>query len=372
MLTDDTQAYWKGINQINFQISNPSPGILNLSTALRFDMHLRPITYIFSKLKDHDFFPNLFLTRENENGWVSFEPLSLLSMALKQDERIMIQIRGNPTRQAVVSVIEVFNGCPNYRDPLSRKEEGASRPDILKNEVEDFRREYEASDDQYCFIKLTIENFIMAHIVEIEAFIVSQYSQNTVIDWEDIDHNFKRLLFGEIMQFGLTSLDIPYDNYLQFKDMCFYWHHKELEQNTKIQRTAIEAEWAKNHASAWREKHNRRNRYFYERESIYYRDLFLLLVMHQEDRLNKFLLFWRSRLDYSLRKRENIQHELNKMKTAIEALAIDIEDPDSFRKHFYSLSAQVEKDIARFNSYLRLILDRKIYFTRTSLGKEED
>jgi len=61
---------------------------------------------------------------------------------------------------------------------------------------------------------------------------------------------------------------------MQTRDMCYHLHFKQIEKMQKLSYALVGIEWSKENAILWRRNQIERHRYFYEKESVYYRDLF--------------------------------------------------------------------------------------------------
>lgn len=361
------------IEQVDFKVTLDESGSILLHTSLSYDLHVRPSTYLYTRLRESGVVSQLTLRRVTdgvaEESWVAFEPLSLLALALRRGEDIQIRVGPPNSKEALLAVMDAFRGCPLYRDystePLAGTEPQADAPPARPEPFDDlwqFKREFECEDNRSCLVKLNIENFLIGHLSEIESYILSQ-STGPAPDGEALDEHFRRLLGGDFEHFGIMSLDVPYDNLMQIRDMCYHLHFKQLERRQKIPYTLMNIEWSREYGPSWRLKQARRLRYFYEREAAYYRELFLVLVRREQPRLSRFVDQWVRRLDYSLHLRAELHNEANKLEAEMRNFSPNFDNPDEFCRHIRLMGEMVTKNISRLSPYLRFIRDRRIYLT---------
>lgn len=359
MVDRDTYGVLEHLEDINFRVTLDEPGAVVLHTTLDYDLHVRPAAYIFGRLRDCGVVEQLALRRPATEHWVDLQPLSLVAMAIHRGEEVEVRVRGPFTKATLRTVIEAFTSCPLYRDYSGRPERPLSAPDVVMADTSEFQREFESENKGFCLIKLNIENFIIGHLTEIEGYIV-RHSPAAALNWSGLHDNFKRLLFGEFENFGILSLDIPLDNLMQTRDMCYHLHFKQLERKRKIPYALFGVEWGREFGLSWRRKQTQRHRYFYERESDYYRDLFLVLVLRERGRLERFVSQWHDRLSYSLQLRRNLAKEISLFESEMENFCPNFENPDEFRSHIHLMGEMAIKDISRLSPYLELVLDKRI------------
>jgi len=346
-----------GIEDINFQVVASDSSFVVLRTTLAFDLHVRPATHLFSRLRESGCIDRLSLRRPSTDQWVDFQPLSLVALALHKDEAIEIRLAQPVTRDALSCVIDAFRSCPLYRE---YGEPSSAPPADTALETADFEKEFESNDGAYCLIKLSIENFVIGHLAEIESYILN-HSSCALTDWDCIHNHFKNLLFGEFEHFGIMSLDVPLDNLLQTRDMCYHLHFKQLEKGSRISYALMNIEWGQENALAWRKNHMRRHRYFYERENNYYRDLFLTLVLRDYERLQRLVSHWRERMDYSLRLRRDLPAQMAKVECEMSSFSPNFDKPPEFLSHIRLMGDLVVRDLSRLTSYLELIRESRIF-----------
>ena len=361
----DTYSVLEQLEDINFRITVDEPGAVVLRTALNYDLHVRPATHIFGKLSEAGLVEKLSLKRAYSDVWVDFQPLSLVAMAIHRGEEIDIRVRAPVTKPILTIVIEAFRSCPLYRDYSARPERPATANDVVMADTSEFQREFESENKGFSLIKLNIENFIIGHLAEIEAYVI-RHTPRTALSWDCLHESFKRLLFGEFENFGILSLDVPLDNLMQTRDMCYHLHFKQMERRRKIPYSVFGIEWGREFGLSWRRKQTQRHRYFYERESDYYRDLFLVMVLRERGRLDRYVSQWRARLDYSLRLRRNLPHEIGRFEHEMENFSPNFENPEEFRNHIHLMGEMAIKDISRLTPYLELVLEGRICRSETN------
>jgi hypothetical protein len=356
-----TQDILEALEGVDFRVVLGEPGAIVLRTTLRYDLHVRPATYLYGRLRDAGFIDQLSLRRSGSGDWVDLQPLSLVAMALRRHEEIDIRVATPVTREMVVLVMDAFRSCPLYRDYSDRLERMTGEPTPAGPST-DFQKEFESCDAAYSLIRLDIENFIIGHLAEIESYIL-QNSTPALTDWDCIHAHFKSLLFGEFEHFGIMSLDVPLDNLMQTRDMCYHLHFEQIEKGRKLSYTLMGIEWGRENAFLWRRNQTRRHRYFYERESAYYRDLFLVLVLREQGRLSQFVRQHAARLDYSLQLRRELPMMMRRVEVEMENFSPNFANPEEFRNHIHLMGELVIRDLSRLTPYVQLIRDQRIYHT---------
>jgi len=286
-------------------------------------------------------------------------------MAIHCGEEIEIRVRAPVTKAILTTVIEAFRTCPLYRDYSTRPERTHTTADVVMADTSEFQREFESENKGFSLIKLNIENFIIGHLAEIEAYVI-RHTPRTALSWDCLHESFKRLLFGEFENFGILSLDVPLDNLMQTRDMCYHLHFKQLERRRKIPYSVFGIEWGREFGMSWRRKQTQRHRYFYERESDFYRDLFLVMVLRERGRLGRFVSQWHDRLEYSLKLRRDLRQEIGRFEGEMENFSPNFENAEEFRNHIHLMGEMAIKDISRLTPYLELVLDERICRTETA------
>jgi hypothetical protein len=357
-----TREVLAGFEDIDFHIVVGDGSGVVLRTRLRFDLHVRPATYIFGRMRDAGLEDQLSLRRPGTDEWHPLQPLGMVAQALHKGEEVELLIAEPITRDALVAVADTFRRCPLYRNYGQEPSEAPPPKGLLAT----FDEEFESNDGAFCLIRLTLENFIIGHLAEIESYIL-QHSSCALSDWDRIHGHFKSLLFGESESFGVMSLDVPLDNLMQTRDMCYHLHFSQVMKGERISYAVMNLEWGQENAMTWRRNHMRRHRYFYEREASYYRDLFLLLVLRESGRLRRFCDIWTDRLDYSLELRRGLRSEMQKVETEMENFSPNFNNPDEFRNHIRLMGELVIRDLSRLTHYVELIRDRRIYHAEGNL-----
>lgn len=356
-----TQDILAGLEGLDFRVvSCESSGIV-LRTTLRYDLHVRPATYIYGRLRENDLVDRLMVRRSVGGEWGDLQPLSLVAMALRRHEEIDLRIVTPVTREMVISVMDAFRTCPLYRDYSGRLDRMGNEATPAGSST-DFEKEFESTDAAFSLIRLDIENFIIGHLAEIESYML-QNSSPAFTDWDCIHTHFKSLLFGEFEHFGIMSLDVPLDNLMQTRDMCYHLHFEQIEKGRKLSYTLMGIEWGRENALLWRRNQTRRHRYFYERESGYYRDLFLVLVLREESRLFQFVRQHSARLEYSLQLRRELPMMMRRVEVEMENFSPNFANSDDFRNHIRLMGELVVRDLSRLTPYVQLIRDQRIYYT---------
>ncbi len=352
-----------GIDGIDFRVVLSDSDGLIVQTTLRYDLHVRPATFLYGELRDLGLVDRLALRRTGSTSWSDFQPLSLVALALHKNEDVEIRLPTPVTREVVAAVMDTFRRCPLFRDYPERLER-LNAEATPGGPVPDFQREFETDDAAFNLIRLNIENFIIGHLAEIEAYVLQNRSGEPAT-WDDLHGHFKLLLFGEYEKLGIMSLDVPLDNLMQTRDMCYHLHFKQLEKGRKLSYTLMGIEWGRENAQLWRRNQTRRHRYFYERESDYYRDLFLTLVLREQRRLSEFTRQWGGRLDYSLCLRRELPALMQRVAGEMENFTPNFANPAEFRNHIRLLGELVVRDLSRLTAYVQLIREGRIYNTPT-------
>ncbi|MCK5690165.1 hypothetical protein KAI87_12885, partial [Myxococcota bacterium] len=205
------------------------------------------------------------------------------------------------------------------------------------------------------------ENFIIGHLAEIEAYILERMG-GVLPDCDELDRCFKRLIAEDLGgKMNMVSFDIPFDNLLQTRDVCYHLHNKQKLGNKKLPYALIHIEWAQDYGESWRRNQTLRHRYFYEKESEYYRNLFLLLVRRQKHHLESFVDKWGERLQFSLQNRKNLSKLLLVIENEMDTFSPNFKNPEGFRKHIRMMSRSIIADVSRLTPYLQFVEDQSIY-----------
>lgn len=363
-----SQDLLANVEGIDFRVSVEDPTAVILSTHLRYDLHVRPTTFIYARLRDAGIVSSLRLRRHAADEWTALDPLSLLTLGVRRGDEVQIRFPTTLSPSMMHVVMDAFRDCPLYRSYATEGEHeptpsGERLPPATDSEaLEQFRREFDSSDDRSHLLKLHIENFIIAHLAEIEAF-VRQHRSEPPLGWQTLDDTFRQLLYGAFEHFGMSSLDVPYDNLMQIRDMCYHLHFRQMESGSKLPYTSMNVEWSREYGQRWRRTQGLRQRYFYERESAYYRDLFLVLVLRDRERLRNFLERWRERIDYSLALRTGLQQEIAKFAREMRAFSPNFDNPEAFCRHIEAVGELVVNNISRLTAFLQLVREGRIYLT---------
>jgi len=351
------------IEQLDYQISVDDPAYIVLRTHLLYDLHVRPTTNIYTALRDIGVVDQLALRRAGVGVWVDFEPLSLLALSLRRGEAIQVRIRAPIAKPALLAIMDAFRSCPLFRDYTDKDRLSTPHGNGLdQNETEQFRREFDSPDDRSCLVKLNIENFLIFHAAEIEAHVLMQHPERPPTH-DELDANIGDLLEGGFEQFGIMSLDVPYDNLMQLRDMCYHLHFKQIERHQRIPYTLINIEWSKEFGPNWRRQQGLRQRYFFEREAAYYRNLILLLLRRDPQMLAAFVSTWKERLDESLRLRNALREEMQKFATEMDNFTPNFDNPEEFRNHIRVMGQLVVKNVSRLTLFVQLLRDERLWPT---------
>jgi hypothetical protein len=344
--------------EVDFQLLSHDPAAVVLRTTLRYDLHVRPATFLYGELCEQPWFERLCLRRGNSDAWVDFEPLSLVSLALSRGELIDLRLVAPYDLDALQAVMRAFRDCPLYRDYSSE----ARRPklDTTPAEEAQFAREFASDDSAFAMIKLNLENFIVGHVTEIEGHLLRRDPEG-VPSGDVLKNKLRDLLFEVFEHFGFVSLDLPLDNLMQTRDMCYHLHFEQLQKNQKIPYGLMGIEWGQENGLAWRRTQACRHCYYFEREHTFYCDLFLLLVLRGRERLRLFVSRWHERLDQSLHLRHRLGDQLHRIEREMDNFSPNFDEPDEFRRHIRLLCELVHNDLSRLTGYVELVRAERIF-----------
>ncbi len=342
------------IEDLGFRVVGVDHGAVVLTSTLTFDLHVRPATFLYGRLCEHLSFDRLRLRRGTRGEWSDFQPLSLVALALSRGELIEIQVKEPFTKDCLLNLARAFRDCPLYR------EYDADADGDPGGDDDSFRSDFESEDGALSLIKLNIENFVLGHVAEIEAYILKR-SLEQLTDHAELRLHFKRLLLDIFANFGMISLDLPLDNLLQTRDMCYHLHFAQIERAEQIPYSVMGLEWGQESGSAWRRNQTRRHCYYYEQESDFYCDLFLVMVLREESRLRRFVSTWRERLDYSLRLRHDLPAQLKRIEHEMESFSPNFENPKEFFNHLRLMGEMVIEDVSRLTPFMELLREERIY-----------
>ncbi|MEK7703835.1 MAG: hypothetical protein AAB426_02665 [Myxococcota bacterium] len=357
-----TQELLASVEGFDFRISVDDAASVILSTHLCYDLHVRPTTYIYARLRDAGVVAQLRLRHGPRDPWVSLEPLSVLTLGLRCGDEVQIRVPSSVSRAMLRTVMEAFRSCPRYRNYVATSHEEHECPAVSAEAeaFEQFQREFDASDDRSHLLKLHIENFIIGHLAEIEAF-MREHRPSVPPGRQELDETFRHLLYGAFEHFGMSSLDVPYDNLMQIRDMCYHLHFRQVESGRKLPYTLVNLEWSREHGQRWRRTQGLRQRYFYDRESAYYRDLFLVLVSREPSRLRDLIARWHERLDYSLALRSALREEIGKFGREMQPFSPNFDNPEEFSRHIEAVGELVIANVSRLTPFLSLVREGRIY-----------
>ncbi len=347
------------IEDLDFRLALDDHGAVMLRTTLAYDLHVRPAAFLFARLNESDLLSQLSLRRVGQPEWTDFQPLSLVSQALHRGEEIEIRVLPPVSKAMLLKLMAVFRECPLYRDYTARSERAQAMTELVMADPDEFVGEFESEDKGFSLIKLNIENFIIGHVTEIEGYLMRHIGAHK-LTWDGLHEGLRRLLCGEFETFGILSLDVPLDNLMQTRDMCYHLHFQQIERRRKIPYAVFGVEWGREYGLSWRRKQTARHRFFYERESEFYRDLYLVLVLRERGRLERFVAQWRDRLEYSLQLRRNLRREIARFESEMGSFSPNFDVPSDFRSHIHLMGEMAIKDLSRLTSYFELLLAGRI------------
>jgi hypothetical protein len=345
-------------------------------TFAKYPIHNRPSVYIVKSLMGKPYAKDLKIRSKGEEWYRIEAPLTLLTLAVNVQDPIFIQLEymeNDPlAKQHLKEIIDIFEDyteTDEYKKISEEKRGNGSNHTGEKRRLAvdlkdmeavypQLREEYESARQEYAFVKLHIENFILKNVLRIEELVRSNI-QKKEIDWNSIDVVFRSILFGE--KLGIFSLDNAYDNLLQIREMCYDQHFRQVTMNQCFSYKECEIQWGNQHNEEWRKKQDIRTLYFYERENVYYRDLFLTVLIREPARLNRFLSQWGSRIDYSIRFRDSLDSEFAKLKVELFCFTNNFDDKGDFAEKIENNCKAIKENISGYNQYIKLIQAQKIY-----------
>jgi hypothetical protein len=329
-------------------------------TDAPYIIHVRPSTYILKALKEKPYFPRLHC-RGRDPEWIALPGGSLLELGINIHDPLMVRIdydRFDPGEEAalaeVIDVIMGYLGTDEYHGILQQRMGGG---DHLSAGVDAprFAVEYHSPRQEYRFIKPLLENLIFANVLHIERQIKSRSTARNQIEWDTINRVFRELF--QKKNLGNFSLCAAYDNLLQIREMC----RVRQPGAAASSRQEHELEWGPQHAQEWRTRHDARVVYFYDQESVYYRDLFLTILIREPERLERFLYTWGSRLDFSLKLRGEIDTELVKFKNELDCFSGTVSDRGAFLENITVNLQGIKDAVAEYNDYLLMLRDKQLF-----------
>jgi hypothetical protein len=260
----------------------------------------------------------------------------------------------------VIDIILRFKETKDYADKqaeLKKEREQAGR-EAGPGDAAQFERDYTTARQEYFIVKLLLENFFLERLVPIEKNIKAKSRDQRGDKWDIIDWEICEILQNQGL--GFYSLCATYDNLLQLREMLFTKHEIEKANRVALDWKDYERDWTRRQGQAWRETHNRRIVYFYERESIYYRDLFLAVTIRSKKRMDRFLVQWGQRLSDSLYKRRHIDKELGKFRTEMQTFNSNFPDQEMFTQRIDYYLYKIKAKISEYDYYLEMIWEREI------------
>jgi hypothetical protein len=351
-------------------------------TEAPYQIHNRPAVYLIKQFADKPYAKRLKIKSQGIEWYPLDTPLTLLTLGVDMHDPLMIrldydQLGPEVTRQIkdAIDVVAGYAQTDEYhhireekkirseerRQTLSQQYGIGDMKDMEKRFIH-LRENYESQRQEYAIIKLLLENFVLGNVLRIEELVKTHSDPAKEIDWDNIDLAFRSILFEKNL--GIFSLDAAYDNLLQIREMCYDQHFKQLAVNTRLSYKECELEWGRMYTEEWRKMQDIRIVYFYDRESIYYRDLFLTVLIREPVRLTNFLLLWGSRLDYSLYLRQHLDYEMEKLKVELTHFLANFDDKDEFGDKIEHNMEIIKANISEFNKFLQMIRDKKLYIAQ--------
>jgi hypothetical protein len=279
-------------------------------TEAPYQIHNRPAVYLIKNLTVKPFVKRLKIKGQGLEWYPVDTPLTLLTLGVDMHDPLMVRLEYDTIGpevtvqlKEVIDVIENYISTDEYHhikeEKQINKEERLSTFTLkyclsdlqdIEKKFNHLKENYESQRQEYAIIKLLLENFVLSNVLRIEELVKSNSDIKKDIDWDNIDLVFRSILFEKNL--GIFSLDTGYDNMLQIREMCYDQHFKQLAVNARLSYKECELEWGRLYTEEWRRMQDIRIVYFYDRESIYYRDLFLTLLIREPMRLNNFITLW--------------------------------------------------------------------------------
>lgn len=344
---------------------------------MTYQIHNRPSVYLCKQLLGKPYISRLKV-KGRGSQWYAFDsPLTLMALGIDERTPLYLQLAFPvPGELPIASLHELIDVINNYTETeeyrnirrekaqsLQRKEHALEAYYMdsigdLEKKYGFLKDNYESVNQEYMLIKLMLENFILNNVLRIEELIRSNTSIPE-IDWDEIDIVFRMTLFNKDL--GIFSLENAFDNLLQMREICAEYHRQRQAGKETGPYQAFCLEWGRRYMEAWRSAQDVRILYFYDRESVYYRDLFLTVLIREPDRLMRFLTQWGSRLEYSLFMRQHLDEVLSTWKRDILPFADYVQDKGDFLEMIDSNLKTVRSHISMHNDFLQLIKEKRIY-----------
>jgi hypothetical protein len=348
-------------------------------TEAHYQIHNRPAVYLIKNFTQKPYVKNLKIKSQGIEWYSMDTPLTLLTLGIDSHDPLMLRLDydspGPEVTQQIKDAIDVVAEYENTDEFHHIKEEKKVNRDekinsfslrYSLNDLKDLETKFthlkdnfESQRQEYALVKLLLENFVLSNVLRIEELVRSNSDPQKEIDWDNIDLVFRSILFEKNL--GIFSLDNAYDNLLQIREMCYDQHFKQLAVNTRLSYKECEMEWGRLYTAEWRKMQDIRIVYFYDRESIYYRDLFLTALIREPMRLQNFLTLWGSRLNYSLYLRQHLDYEMEKLKVELCNFVANFDDKDEFVGKIEHNLEIIKNNLSEFNKFLQMIVEKKLY-----------
>jgi len=366
-----------------------------LKMKMDYNIHLRPVGYLLNKAglirKPYIKRLSIKMADDEDDIWRAMDTFSsFITLPAKKGDEILIKYstKHNSKNKGcsdimiakelkeVVNIFESFLHSAEYkqiRDENKLKiddDEDETRFESFERSIdqltlESLRDNFDSPKQEYSLIKLNIENLIFSQLIRIENSIITDHHSKTV-DWEAIDDDFKKILIPEKnSNIALHTLNTAYDNLLQTRDMCYALHHRQVTEGKKLNYRKFYSNWIEDNAKKWRDSQNIRNEYFYERESEYYRDLFLVLLLRERPRLEAFHSNPEriNRLDHSIELRKDISSHLINIKGELSEFKSNFENEDEFIKSIDIECKEIKRKISMYDGCVNAVKDKNLYMS---------
>jgi hypothetical protein len=339
-----------------------------------YELHVRPSTYLIKNLGCKPYSSRLSV-RSSTTGWGPLQmPTDLLILNVRPGTPLLFRLEYSQLDQEagrlfreVIDIFYSYMHTKDYHDKLKEQaalaaaivEEKAIEHGLKPPDDQRFQDDFNSVRQVYGLIKLLLENFILSHVLLIEEFVKFKSIDKRKIDWDSMNLGFREILLEK--RLGLFSLGLAYDNLLQIRESCFTQHLLQLEKGVALNQHECELDWARDHAQEWRMTHDRRILFFYNQESVYYRDLFLTVLIREPKRLDSFLYVWGPRLDHSLQARAQIDKILDTFRVEMAPFSANFTDQGAFIQKIDQCLQAIKNTVVTYGEYLKLMKEKKIY-----------
>lgn len=348
-----------------------------------YDIHVRPSNYLASVYMEKNYAQNLSIKHRSSNWYPVDDSMSWLELGVDVGNTIIAKYEYPRLTETVRTVFRAaldvfidFTTTPLYAAIVEERRslcDASTNKERSLNEIETIstrfterlkivKADYHSRKQEYALIKPSLENLIIKNTFNIETEIIKRYDYQP-IDWS----NYWDGLFGDFYsvllekKLGSVSLNLPFDNLIQIRDMYKALHEGKREVATWEALKRFQTDWEEANQERWRDINDWRTVFFFDKENVYYRDLFLVLLSREKKRLENFLHLHGTRLDYSLSLRYNADKEVDKIINEIETYLPSFFDAAYFKKRMDGVKDAIIETVYACTDTMQQIKNRRVY-----------